>query len=117
MIRVADPAKAHDYRSFSATSVDSVRRGVAELVSDLRGYGLAAVIGEGNFYRQMSEARSEAIKEWATEIADKAARESGTQAWLRQDFEGVIKAYRPMEGRLSKAERARLHYATQRIEK
>jgi hypothetical protein len=117
IIRVADPAKARDYRSFSAASADSVRHGVAKLASDLQSYGLAALTGEGDFYRQMSERRSEAARQLATEIADKAARESGEKAWLCRDFEGVIKAYRPMEDRLSRAERARLHYASQRIEK
>jgi hypothetical protein len=115
IIRVTDPARARDYRSFSATSDDSVRRGMAKLVSDLREYGLAALTGEGDFYRKMWDARSEAARAFATEIADKAARESAEQAWLRRDFEGVIEAYGSMEDRLSRAERARLHYATKRL--
>jgi hypothetical protein len=117
IIRVTDPAKARDYRSFSAASDDSVRRGVAILVSDFREYGLAALTGEGDFYRQMLDARSEAAREFATEIADKAARERAEQAWLRRDFEEVIVAYRSMEDRLSRAERARLHYAAKRLGK
>jgi hypothetical protein len=115
IIRIADPAKARTYRRFSATSKTAVRRGIGELVSDLRTYGVVALRGEEGFYRKMSAARSEAARQFGLELTDKAARANAEQSWHERDFRRVIKAYRSLEDRLSKVERERLNYAIRQV--
>jgi hypothetical protein len=116
MIRVVDPDGVRTYRRFAARNEDSVRRGVAQLASELRRYGSAALAGETSFFRTMSAARSEATREWGMDLADRAARKNAERAWLQRDFQGVIQAYRSMGDRLSKVERERLNYAIRRLE-
>jgi hypothetical protein len=114
MIRVVDPAKARAYRRYSASNEESVRRGVAELVSDFRRYGLTALTGRADFYQEMSAARSDAARQFGSELADKASRKRAERAWQERDYQGVVEAYRSMKGHLSGVERERLHYALQK---
>jgi hypothetical protein len=117
MIRVADPAKARSYRRFSAVSEDSVRHGVAELVSELRKYGLTALTGGTGFYQQMSAARSEAARQFGTELADEASRKRAVQAWQQRDYQNVVDSYRSVKGPLSRVENERLRYSAEKIAK
>jgi hypothetical protein len=115
MIRVVDPIKARGYRRFSASSEASVRRGVAELVSEVRRYGLAALMGEPDFYRKMSVGRNEAVRQFGSELADEASRKSADKAWQQRNYKGVVEAYRSMKGSLSRVERERLRYSVKKL--
>jgi hypothetical protein len=116
LMRVADPVRARAYRQFAATTAASVQRGTADLASEFRMYGLEALTDSTNFYQEMSAARAEAIRQFGVELADQHARENAERAWQQRDFEAVVLAYRAMGGRLSRVERERFRYASQRLQ-
>lgn len=115
LIRVADPAGARAYRQFSATSAASVQRGTAQLASDFRKYGREALAGSAGFYREMSAARAESMRQSGIELADRAVRAKAQRAWQERNLHDVVAAYRAIEDRLSRVERERLRYASERL--
>lgn len=117
MIRVTDPAKASAYRRFAATTEDSVRHGVAQLVSELRQYGLSALSGEAEFYEKMSDARNEAARKFGYDLADKTFRRRAEQAWQQRDYQSVINGYHSIKGDLSRVEAERLRYSVGKVGK
>jgi hypothetical protein len=116
LIRVTDPVRARAYRQFAATTAASVQRGAADLASEFRTYGLEALAGSADFYQEMSAARAEAIRQFGIESADQHARKNAERAWQQRDFQAVVIAYRAMDDRLSRVERERLRYASQRLQ-
>jgi hypothetical protein len=113
MMRVTDFAKARDYRRFAATHENSVRRGVTQLVSEFRSYGLPALEGNARFYREMS-ARDEAAREFGLSLDDQVSRGRAEQAWGQRDYGGVVEAYRSIKGTLSRVEQGRLRYSAEK---
>jgi hypothetical protein len=116
LMRVADPVRARAYRQFAATTDASVQRGTADLASEFRKYGLAALLGSADFYHEMSAARAESVREFGMELADQHARGNAERAWQRRDFQAVVLAYSAMGDRLSRVESERLRYASQRLQ-
>jgi hypothetical protein len=116
LMRVTDPVRARGYRLFAATTAASVQRGTAALASEFREYGLEALTNSADFYREMSAARDESIRQFGIELADQHARATAERAWQQRDFQAVVTAYRALEDRLSRVERERLRYASQHLQ-
>ncbi len=101
--------------NWNASNQASVELGVSHLADFFYRIGEEAVIGDGQYikdvYSRSAELRKEAMQLQKLREIEETAR----QAWTNHDFDLVISIYEPIEEHLDAVQKKRLHLAKRKV--
>jgi hypothetical protein len=106
------PENAASYRPYQVTTKEGVQKFVPELARLVMDYATPAVIGDHDFFKQLSELRTQRSQHYLKQIKLNRVRAEVETAWRQKNYRRVIELYDSMKDDLTPTEAKKLEYAT-----
>lgn len=116
IIRVTNPAVAERYRSFVATTPESVITALEELAALMKEYGVKALCGDSQFFSELEHQRKTWSEAYSLDVLAKQLRPKADNAFRRGDYAVAAELYARIRPRLSPTEIKKLTIAEERTE-
>ena len=108
---LVSPERAASYRPYQVTTKEGVQKFVPELARLVMDYATRALIGDHEFFKQLSELRTQRSQHYLKQIQLNRVRTEVETAWRLTNYRRVIELYDSMKDDLTPTEAKKLEYA------
>ena len=106
-----NPQEAENYQPYQVRTAESVKKFVAEMARLVKEYAPPALMGNHDFFQQISETRQQRSDELLRSWDLNRARRDVEKSWQKKDFKHIVEVYEPVKEYLTPAETKKLEYA------
>lgn len=115
IVRLAEPAKADEYRNYAARDAAGVRAGVQQLAALFRRYFDAGVLDDSGVFVRFKRQREAWAQDFAQEVNLRQVRRKLDVVWHAKKYSEVVELLEPLRATLTPTELKKLEYAKKEI--